>query len=159
MTTHEIDVQIACVDKVPVSTEQLTSWIGMTLDEHQSNGELTLRLVDTQEILELNSTYRKQNKPTNVLAFPSSIPDTIELDHPFLGDVVVCPAVLQSEAMEQKVPLEAHWAHIVIHGVLHLLGYDHIEEDDAIVMQKMEIKLLGKLKFANPYLSEGITSE
>lgn len=159
MTTHEIDVQIACVDQVPVSTEQLTSWIGITLDEHQNNGELTLRLVDTQEILELNSTYRKQNKPTNVLAFPGSIPDTIELDHPFLGDVVVCPAVLESEALEQNVPLEAHWAHIVIHGVLHLLGYDHIEEDDAIVMQKMEIKLLGKLKIANPYLSEGVTSE
>lgn len=159
MPPHQIDIQFACVDKIPVSSEQLMCWIGITLDEHQSNAELTLRLVDIKEITELNSTYRKQDKPTNVLAFPGNIPDNIELEYPFLGDVIVCPAVLQSEALEQNVSLESHWAHIVIHGVLHLLGYDHMEDDEAITMQKMEIRLLAKFEFANPYKMEGIDLE
>lgn len=159
MTDHQIDIQIACTDTIPVSSEQLVSWIGITLDAHQSNAELTLRLVDTREITELNRTYRKQDKPTNVLAFPGNIPDTIELEFPFLGDVVICPSVMQSEALEQHVALDAHWAHIVIHGVLHLLGYDHMEEDDSVRMQKMEILLLAKLEFANPYALEGVNLE
>lgn len=151
MISHEIDLQIACSDTLPVNDECLISWVKMTLDEHESTAELTLRFVDAAEITDLNKTYRKQDKSTNVLAFPSDIPDNIELDYPFIGDVVVCPSVIQKESLEQNTPLDAHLAHIVIHGVLHLLGYDHIEEQDFKIMKAMEIKLLARLGFASPY--------
>lgn len=149
-----IDIQIACQDVLPVDNTCLEAWIKLTLDEHQKEAELTLRLVDAEEITFLNKTWRKHDKATNVLAFPGTIPDTIELDYPFLGDIIICPSVLEQEALAQNTPLNAHWAHIVIHGVLHLLGYDHIEESDANIMQAMEINLLAKLDFANPYQHE-----
>lgn len=149
-----IDLQIACKDKVPFDDGLLTSWIETALNAHDSQCELTLRLVDIAEITELNNTYRKQNKATNVLAFPSSFPDNIPLELPFLGDLIVCPAVLEKEALEQGTPLDAHWAHILIHGVLHLLGYDHILDDEAKEMQAEEIRLLASLGFKNPYPQE-----
>ena len=95
--------------------------------------------------------YRKQNKATNVLAFPATYPENVELEYPLLGDVIICPAVLKQESKTLKQPLIAHWAHIVIHGILHLLGYDHIDEEDATVMQAIEIQLLADLGFDNPY--------
>lgn len=152
---HQIDLQIACEDALPVSEDCLIGWVQKTLEPHEEEVELTLRLVDIDEITELNTLYRKQNKPTNVLAFPGNIPEGIELEYAFLGDIIVCPAVLKTEAIDQKTPLEAHWAHIVIHGVLHLLGFDHIEEADFKVMQAKEIELLDSLGFANPYHQEG----
>lgn len=155
----QIDLQIACEDSRPVNDENLKAWVQMTLDEHQSAAELTLRLVDIEEITDLNTSYRKKNKATNVLAFPSNLPEVVELDYPFLGDIIICPKVLLEESREQNTPLDAHWAHIVIHGVLHLLGYDHIEEDDSKIMQAMEIKLLSKLGFENPYREEDIHCE
>ncbi len=100
----------------------------------------------------LNYTYRKQNKPTNVLAFPQQLPDVVEMDYPLLGDVIICPAVLATEASPSR--LTAHWAHIVIHGVLHLLGYDHIQPQEALVMKEQEIALLAKLGYDNPYLED-----
>jgi len=153
--THHIDIQIACEQRLPVSEKQLTDWVNVVLEEHQEAAELTVRIVETEEITELNKLYRKKDMPTNVLAFPSELPDTIELEYPLLGDVIVCPAVLEKESIEQKKSLEAHWAHIVMHGVLHLLGYDHIEEKDAHVMEAMEIKLLAQFGIADPYLLEG----
>lgn len=152
--SYEIDLQVACDKPLPVSEAQINHWVENTLKEHMPTAELTLRFVENNEMVELNSTYRKQNKTTNVLAFPSSIPDGIELDFPLLGDVIICPAVLAAESIEQNRALEAHWAHIVIHGVLHLLGYDHIEDKDAEVMQKKEIELLAQFDYANPYNEE-----
>ncbi|MCH9690414.1 MAG: rRNA maturation RNase YbeY [Gammaproteobacteria bacterium] len=152
--TIQLDIQCACTNPLPVSNEQLTEWIHAALLPHREKAELTLRLVDLNEITNLNHTYRKQNKATNVLAFPSNLPDDILLDYPLLGDVVVCPAVLEKESIMLNTPLTAHWAHIVIHGVLHLLGYDHIDEEDARIMEALEIKALATLGFDNPYASE-----
>jgi probable rRNA maturation factor len=110
--------------------------------------------VDKNDITQLNHLYRKQNKATNVLAFPANLPDEIALDYPLLGDVIICPEILLEESLSLQKPLIAHWALIVIHGVLHLLGYDHIEEEDARVMQALEITLLAQLGFDNPYHTE-----
>ncbi|KTD09542.1 rRNA maturation RNase YbeY [Legionella jamestowniensis] len=149
--SYHIDLQLVSNDELPVDENSLITWAQLPLMGHMNSAELTLRVVDKEEIQQLNHLYRKQDKATNVLAFPSTIPDNIKLDYPLLGDVIICPAVLKTESMELDKPLIAHWAHIVIHGVLHLLGYDHIEEADARVMQEQEVKLLVQLGFANPY--------
>lgn len=148
---HSVDIQIACECPLPVSESQMSEWVTLALSEQSKPAELTLRLVSAEEITDLNKTYRKQDKPTNVLAFPGNVPEHIELDYCFLGDVIVCPAVLASESVEHQKTQEAHWAHIIIHGVLHLLGHDHLEEQDTARMQELEIRLLSKLGFANPY--------
>ncbi|MGQ3887616.1 rRNA maturation RNase YbeY [Legionella sp. CNM-1927-20] len=149
-----IDIQIVCKKPLPIAVSTLRNWVSLILNELKETAELTLRFVEISEITALNKTYRKKDKPTNVLAFPSNLPNEIQLEYPFLGDIVICPEVLKKESKEQGIALEAHWAHIVIHGVLHLLGYDHIEEQDARTMQAMEIKLLVTLGYANPYQQE-----
>jgi probable rRNA maturation factor len=152
--SYHIDLQHASKETIPFDDDLLTKWAELPLAEHMDSAELTLRLVDSDEITELNDTYRKQNKATNVLAFPIDVPDDVEFDYPLLGDVIICPAVLEKESTELGKSLEEHWAHIVIHGVLHLLGYDHIKDNEAEEMQAHEIKLLAKLGFANPYKIE-----
>jgi probable rRNA maturation factor len=152
--SYFIDIQQACEEEPPVSTNRLTQWIELTLSQQQQSGELTLRLVGPEEMTHLNFTYRKQNKVTNVLAFPANLPKDIKLEVPLLGDVIICPSVLQEESQALKKPLQAHWAHIVVHGVLHLLGFDHVQEEDAPIMQAQEINLLRQLGFSNPYEEE-----
>ena len=159
MNNYHIDIQHACEEQIPITDELLCTWTQQALATELDSAELTIRLVDLDEITHLNHYYRKQNKPTNVLAFPANLPTGITLDIPLLGDVIICPAVLQQESITLNQPRTAHWALIVTHGVLHLLGYDHIEDDDATVMQALEIKLLAKLGFDNPYLNEGNESE
>lgn len=149
--TYHIDIQHAFEGQLPISDEQLQRWVELVLQDELVSAELTVRLVDRAEMTTLNYTYRQQNKPTNVLAFPSSLPSHIELEYPFLGDIIICPTVLVEESQAQKKALDAHWALIVIHGVLHLLGYDHIEQDEAILMQNREIHLLNRIGFDNPY--------
>lgn len=149
--SYHIDIQHASEDSSPVTDERLRDWAILALTPHREAAELTLRLVDSKEITELNHLYRKKNKPTNVLAFPASYPAHVELEVPLLGDVIICPAVLYQESQTLDKPLIAHWAHIVIHGVLHLLGYDHIKEDDTKKMQAIETQLLADLGFDNPY--------
>lgn len=151
---HHIDIQRVCEDIIPIDDEIMTHWAGLALSGYGESAELTIRLVSAEEMTELNHQYRGQNKTTNVLAFPSNIPKHVALDYPFLGDVIICPSVLLQESTELNKPLIAHWAHITIHGILHLLGYDHIEEKDSIVMQSLEIKLLYTLNFDNPYHTE-----
>lgn len=153
---YVIDIQQACSEALPITHETLNGWVKLTLTLHQDAGELTLRFVNSDEMTQLNSTYRKINKVTNVLAFPANLPKDIQLEVPLLGDVIVCPQVLAEESQTLNKPLEAHWAHIVIHGVLHLLGFDHIKEKDAFTMQALEIKLLAQLGFSDPYDSECI---
>ena len=111
--------------------------------------ELTIRLVDNDEMQELNRDYRGKDYPTNVLSFPCDwdLPEEPRL----LGDVVIAAAVVNREAKEQKKTMEAHWAHIVIHGFLHLLGYDHIEDEEAKKMENTEREILAKLGYADPY--------
>lgn len=153
--TYYIDIQNATKDPVPVNDSDLTKFASLALRDHQKDAELTIRLVDSDEMIYLNNSYRKQNKPTNVLAFPSSLPEGVELECPLLGDIIICPEVLMEESILQDKPLNEHWTLIVIHGVLHLLGYDHINDEDAKVMQSLEIKLLAELGYGNPYGIEG----
>ena len=150
---YHIDIQHAYEEILPVTDEQLSAWAKRPLLTHNDSAELTIRLVDAEEITSLNYLYRKKNKATNVLAFPATYPKDVELEFPLLGDVIICPTVLKEESITLEIPLTAHWAHIVIHGVLHLLGYDHIKEEDNTIMQAIEIKLLAELGFENPYRS------
>lgn len=151
---YQIDLQIACEQTLPVTENELRLWVETALQPFKPRAELTLRLVESEEIRNLNNTYRKKDSPTNVLAFPSSITENIILEYPLLGDIIICPEVLSEESFVQKKSLKAHWAHIVIHGVLHLLDFDHITDEEEAVMQKMEIKLLSQCGFANPYHEE-----
>lgn len=151
---YHIDIQHACDDAFPVTDEILSHWVTSSLLLHRDSAELTLRFVNAEEITNLNRIYRKKNKATNVLAFPAAHPTHIELEYPLLGDIIICPTVLKQESQNLEKPLIAHWAHIVFHGVLHLLGYDHIKDDDAIKMQAVEIQLLAEFGFDNPYETE-----
>lgn len=151
MTTYHIDIQHACAQPNPVQDELVLLWAETTLKAVQEAAELTIRFVDSEEMMTLNHTYRNQKKPTNVLAFPANLPPSIMLDCPLLGDVIICPTVLWDESVAANTSLESHWAHIVIHGILHLLGYDHIEAADAVIMEKQEVDILAQLGYDNPY--------
>ncbi|MES2204414.1 MAG: rRNA maturation RNase YbeY [Pseudomonadota bacterium] len=131
---------------------QLEAW-SQAVFKHEklAEAELTLRLVDEAEIQALNKRYRGKDKPTNVLSFPADIPAGVALDLPFLGDIILCVPVIYQEAHEQKKTVPAHWAHIVIHGILHLLHYDHINDHDAAIMEEKEILILKSLNINNPY--------
>lgn len=147
-----IDIQNE-LPALPFSEEQLIRWATSALETQVNHAELTIRFITSDEMTQLNHQYRHKNKPTNVLSFPSELPQDImsQLEMPYLGDIIICPEVLANESQEQQKDLEFHWAHIVIHGVFHLLGYDHIEDGDAEVMQGLEIKILQKLNYPNPY--------
>ena len=134
--------------------QQIHRWVDAALQNHPSDTEIVVRIVDEQESAELNQQYRHKSGPTNILSFPVELPEGIELD--LLGDLVICAPVLEKEALEQQKVLADHWAHIIIHGVLHLLGYDHIEDDEAEVMESKEISILNTLKIANPYQQDNI---
>jgi probable rRNA maturation factor len=121
----------------------------------RENTELTIRIVDEAEIAELNSRYRKKNGVTNVLSFPFDAP--AQVDIPLLGDIVICAPVVRREASEQSKSVVAHWAHMVVHGTLHLLGFDHDEPGKAHEMEAMETRILADLGFDNPYESRGIS--
>ena len=158
-TSYVIDVQIATQTAIPLTIEELIAIAEFTLKQHTTCSEITLRIVEPTTIQALNHQYRQQNKVTNVLAFPSELPAHIQLDHPLLGDVIICPEVLLQESLEQKKTLQAHWAHIIIHGILHLLQFNHIQSEETIQMQQEEIKLLHALGFSNPYITEDYTLE
>ena len=115
---------------------------------------ISLRFVREQVSRDLNNQYRGKQSPTNVLSFPADIPAELSscLDCAPLGDIVLCAELVEHEAEQQGKPLKAHWAHLLIHGVLHLLGYDHDTEDNANRMENLEIKALERLGFPNPYL-------
>lgn len=132
------------------------SWIQSVLQAVKNENAycISLRFVQETEARELNNQYRGVQSATNVLSFPSDFPANLgsQLDYPPLGDIVLCPEVVEHEAQQQGKPLRAHWAHLLIHGVLHLLGYDHDTEDNANDMENLEIKALERLGFPNPYL-------
>nr|WP_305891481.1 rRNA maturation RNase YbeY [Methylomonas sp. SURF-1] len=131
---------------------QFQIWVDAALSGFQQDSEITIRLVDTEESAELNGQYRHKSGPTNILSFPFEAPPGVELD--LLGDLVICAPVIAREAAEQGKLPDHHWAHITVHGVLHLLGYDHIEEQDAEQMEALEIDILSRLNIANPYLED-----
>ncbi|MFA0524632.1 rRNA maturation RNase YbeY [Vibrio sp. 10N.222.52.C3] len=149
----ELDLQLAVENEQGLPTEQdIQLWLGKTIPQFQENAELTVRIVDTQESHQLNHEYRGKDKPTNVLSFPFEAPPGIELD--LLGDLIICRQVVEKEAEEQSKPLLAHWAHMVVHGSLHLLGYDHIEDDEAEEMESLETEIMQSMGFEDPYILE-----
>ena len=148
-----IDLQIACEQESGLPTaEQIEQWATAAVQPQSDEVEMTVRIVDEAESHELNLNYRGKDRPTNVLSFPFECPDEVEL--PLLGDLVICRQVVEREAQEQDKPVMAHWAHMVVHGSLHLLGYDHIEDDEAEEMESLETQIMTGLGLADPYLSE-----
>ncbi|NKB34261.1 MAG: rRNA maturation RNase YbeY [Pseudomonadales bacterium] len=136
--------------------EDCQRWIiaalkGIAVD---SNYSISLRFVEESESGELNKNYRGKEKPTNVLSFPANFPDELaeSLEFRPLGDIIVCPQIIQDEAEQQGKTLNAHWAHMLIHGALHLSGFDHSNESEAELMETHEVNTLEKLGFPNPYL-------
>lgn len=125
-------------------------WVEAALNTRRAEAELSIRLVDEAESAELNLQYRMKAGPTNVLSFPADLP--AELAIPLLGDLVICAPVVEKEANEQRKTHQAHWAHMVVHGTLHLIGYDHIDDGDAEQMEALEIDILNTLHYPNPYL-------
>ena len=153
MGKMSIDLQIACEQESGLPTaEQIEQWATAAVQPQSDEVEMTVRIVDEAESHELNLNYRGKDRPTNVLSFPFECPDEVEL--PLLGDLVICRQVVEREAQEQDKPLMAHWAHMVVHGSLHLLGYDHIDDDEAEEMESLETQIMTELGFADPYLSE-----
>jgi len=145
-----IEIQTIFKSNGQPEQEQIQRWVDAALDGFNQDTEIVVRIVDEQESAELNEQYRLKPGPTNILSFPVEVPEGIELN--LLGDLVVCAPVLEKEALEQHKALTDHWAHIIVHGVLHLLGYDHIDETQAELMEKKEITILNKLNIKNPYI-------
>lgn len=149
----ELDLQVASeADRLPALAD-FQAWCAIALRQRSADSELTIRLVDEEEGRELNRTWRGKDYATNVLSFPADVPDEL-LDIPLLGDLVICVPVVEREAVEQGKTLDAHWAHLVIHGCLHLLGYDHIDDEEAEEMEGLERILLAELGHPDPYAGD-----
>lgn len=147
---YQIDIEVNSSSTNIPSKESIELWISTALQSDELNqAEVSVYIVDEAESQELNAQYRGKDKPTNVLSFPADIPD--EVGVPLLGDLVVCAPVVEREAQEQGKTLAAHWAHMLVHGTLHLLGYDHVEDDEADVMEALETRLITQLNFPAPY--------
>ena len=146
----QVDIQAASSEPVP-DEDDIRAWIAATLAGRTTREELeiSVRLVDVEEMSALNRKYRGKPGPTNVLSFPAGLPADLGLPH--LGDIVICAPVVRSEAVQQGKDPNAHWAHMTVHGTLHLLGYDHCEEAEADVMEAQESAILNQLHYANPY--------
>ncbi|PMJ90460.1 rRNA maturation RNase YbeY [Vibrio sp. 10N.261.55.A7] len=149
----ELDLQLAVENEIGLPSEpDIHLWLSKAVTNFQANAEVTIRIVDIEESHQLNLQYRGKDKPTNVLSFPFEAPPGVELD--LLGDLIICRQVVEQEAKEQEKPLMAHWAHMVVHGSLHLLGYDHIEDDEAEEMESLETEFLMSMGFQDPYIDE-----
>lgn len=152
--TAQVDVQLAADDESIPTADDIATWVNRAIDAagNSSNMEVSVRVVGADEMQQLNSEFRDQDKPTNVLSFPAGdqagLPD--EAQRP-LGDIVVCAAVVAAEARQQGKTQSGHWAHMIVHGALHLLGFDHENDSDAAAMENLEIQILGNYGVANPY--------
>ena len=147
-----VRVQYAVARRGLPAPASFRRWAGAALAGRRAVAEVGVRVVDREEGAALNHRYRGKDGPTNVLSFPFEAPPGLEL--PLLGDLVICRQVVEAEAVEQGKPLMAHWAHMVVHGSLHLLGYDHIEDEEAEEMEQLERDIMQELGFADPYLND-----
>lgn len=151
-----VDFQVEFeADNLP-DFEQVNLWAQSALQGLKDNADLSIVIVGPEESQSLNLEFRGKDKPTNVLSFPFEMPEElIGLDDNManlLGDLIICAPVVETEAQEQNKPLKSHWAHMVVHGCLHLLGYDHIKDDEADIMENLERDILKRLDIPDPYL-------
>ncbi len=142
-----VELQNASTSPALPTLQQFTDWAKAAV--RKANAEIVIRVVDEAESAEFNGQYRGKPVPTNVLSFPFQAPPGMATD--ILGDLLICAPVVDREAAEQGKSQAAHWAHIVIHGLLHLQGYDHIDENEAVSMESEEIAILSAMGFTNPY--------
>ena len=152
MAVVDLTLQLATEQGEIPSREQMGQWADRAIQSMggDPSAGLTIRVVDEAESAELNEHYRHKANPTNVLSFPFEAPPGIPVE-PSLGDLVICAPVIVREAQEQEKSLEAHWAHMVVHGTLHLLGMDHLQEQEAEEMEAGEAEVLAALGFPDPY--------
>lgn len=148
---NQLDVQTVFASAGQPEQQHIQHWVDAALDGIDRDTEIVIRIVDEQESASLNGQYRHKHGPTNILSFPFEMPAIEGLELNLLGDLVVCAPVLEKEAREQNKSLADHWAHIIVHGVLHLLGYDHIDETEAEIMESKETAILQTLNITNPY--------
>lgn len=146
---EKIDIQRQTEHRQCPSDEQIKSWVETALCATKKMGEVSICLMDEKSIAALNKQYRNKPSPTNVLSFPAEIHNAVQSS--LLGDIAICAEVVAHEAITQKKNINAHWAHMIIHGILHLLGYDHINKEDAEIMESLEKDILHSLHFSNPY--------
>lgn len=153
---HQIDIESNSQSQLIPALSDIERWIGAALQSQDlENTEVSIYIVDEAEGQELNSQYRGKDYPTNVLSFPADIPE--EVGTPLLGDLVVCAPVVEREAQEQNKALAAHWAHMLVHGTLHLIGFDHIDDAEAEEMESLETQIITGLGYPAPY--QDITEE
>lgn len=144
----ELDLQIAVeTDDLP-SGQSFEKWVSAALDQ-RDDAELTIRIVEREESRMLNRTWRGKDSDTNVLSFPAELPEEIGI--PLLGDIVICAPRVVEEALAQDKDVQSHWAHLTVHGVLHLLGFDHQDEQEAREMEALETSILASMGFPDPY--------
>lgn len=150
MTSH-VRIDLQNDDDLPgvPDIQHLERWVSASLQQDYSDLEQTIRVVDGLESQHLNHTYRDINQPTNVLSFNADENEYLEYD--LLGDLVICAPLVEREAREQGKSSLAHWAHMVVHGMLHLQGYDHLTDAEASEMEALEIEILQSLGHTNPY--------
>ncbi|WP_062067124.1 rRNA maturation RNase YbeY [Cellvibrio sp. OA-2007] len=153
---HQIDIESNSQSQLIPALSEIERWIEAALQSQDlENTEVSIYIVDEEEGQELNSQYRGRDYPTNVLSFPADIPE--EVGTPLLGDLVVCAPVVEREAQEQNKALAAHWAHMLVHGTLHLIGFDHIDDGEAEEMESLETQIIIGLGYPAPY--QDITEE
>ena len=149
-----VDIQIAVDDESVPNSDALVVWVSRAMQGAGRRGpaDVSVRVVSVTEMQQLNSEFRGQDKPTNVLSFPAGAIEGLPADADMpLGDIVVCAEVVRTEAREQGKTAEAHWAHMMVHGTLHLLGFDHENDGDAAVMESLETKILMDNGISSPY--------
>jgi len=155
-----VDVQQACDDDTIPGTEIVDAWVTRAVEAASAPNdvEVSVRIVDVDEIRALNREYRDKDKATNVLSFPAGPLAGLPDDAPtLLGDIVVCASVVDSEAAEQGKAVGDHWAHMLVHGTLHLMGFDHQEDAEAAEMEALETRVLAAHGLPDPYGASGQT--
>lgn len=154
----DVDIDQSSVETPAINHSQVVEVITEALQHlslHTNNNiptapQVSVKIVDEDEMIELNGAFRDKHKVTNILSFPADIP--AELNLPLLGDLAICAPVVKQEAETQHKSELAHWTHLLVHGTLHLLNYDHITDEEADEMETLEIQILNNLGYANPYL-------
>lgn len=149
----ELEIQRATTSTSTPVDEQFQHWVNAVPTEIHHKLQLSIRLVDEPEARRFNREYRNKDYATNVLSFPADLPEGLpsEVRQSQLGDLLICAPVVVREALERKRPEADHWAHLTIHGVLHLLGYDHEQDAEAVIMESLETEILKKLGVSDPY--------